>query len=118
MSTRASRRGDARTPAARRAGRSDHAIAREVFCDKGYAQASTAEIAAQVGVVEGTLYRYFPSKRQLLLGVIEAFYESIFADYEQQLQGVRGTWNRLRFLIWKHLECPSRRSGHVSVDRP
>ena len=65
--------------------------------------ASTAEIAAQAGVVEGTLYRYFPTKRDLLIKVVEAFYESIFADYEQQLQGVRGTWNRLRFLIWKHL---------------
>jgi AcrR family transcriptional regulator len=77
--------------------------ARASFCEKGYAQASTAEIAAQAGVVEGTLYRYFPSKRDLLVKVVEVFYEEIFADYERQLQGVRGTWNRLRFLIWKHL---------------
>lgn len=77
--------------------------ARRVFRERGYAQASTAEIAAQAGVVEGTLYRYFPSKQDLLIKVVEAFYERIFADYERQLQGVRGTWNRLRFLIWKHL---------------
>jgi AcrR family transcriptional regulator len=103
MSTRASRgRRRERLPRAERVA-AIMRVAREVFCDKGYAQASTAEIAARVGVVEGTLYRYFPSKRHLLLGVIEAFYERIFADYEQQLQGVRGTWNRLRFLIWKHL---------------
>ncbi len=78
-------------------------VAREVFCERGYAAASTAEIAARAGVVEGTLYRYFPTKRDLLIKVVEAFYERIFADYERQLQGVRGTWNRLRFLIWKHL---------------
>jgi AcrR family transcriptional regulator len=77
--------------------------ARTIFCAKGYADSSTAEIAAQAGMVEGTLYRYFATKRDLLTKVVEAFYESIFADYEQQLQGVRGTWNRLRFLIWKHL---------------
>lgn len=77
--------------------------ARGVFCEKGYAPASTAEIAARAGVVEGTLYRYFPSKRDLLIKVVEDFYEHIFADYERQLAGVRGTWNRLRFLIWKHL---------------
>jgi TetR/AcrR family transcriptional regulator, fatty acid metabolism regulator protein len=79
------------------------AVARDVFCERGYAAASTAEIAARAGVVEGTLYRYFPSKQDLLIKVVEAFYERIFADYERQLQGVRGTWNRLRFLIWKHL---------------
>ncbi len=77
--------------------------ARGVFCEKGFADASTAEIAARAGVVEGTLYRYFPSKRALLIRVVEDFYERILADYERQLQGVRGTWNRLRFLIWKHL---------------
>jgi TetR/AcrR family transcriptional regulator, fatty acid metabolism regulator protein len=77
--------------------------ARTIFCAKGYADSSTAEIAAQAGMVEGTLYRYFATKRDLLTKVVEAFYESIFADYEQQLQGVRGTWNRLRFMIWKHL---------------
>jgi AcrR family transcriptional regulator len=77
--------------------------ARTMFCEHGYAETSTAQIAAQAGVVEGTLYRYFPTKRDLLIKVVEAFYENIFADYERQLQGVRGTWNRLRFLIWKHL---------------
>jgi len=77
--------------------------ARAIFCEKGYEQASTAEIAARADVVEGTLYRYFPSKRDLLIKVVEDFYEHIFADYERQLQGVRGTWNRLRYLIWKHL---------------
>ena len=77
--------------------------ARVIFREKGYAAASTAEIAARAGMVEGTLYRYFPSKRDLLVKVVEDFYERIFADYEQQLQGVRGTWNRLRFLLWKHL---------------
>jgi AcrR family transcriptional regulator len=77
--------------------------ARIVFCRKGFEAASTAEIASKAGVVEGSLYRYFPSKRDLLIKVVEDFYERMFADYDQQLQGVRGTWNRLRFLVWKHL---------------
>jgi AcrR family transcriptional regulator len=77
--------------------------ARKVFAHRGYEAASTAEIAVQAGVVEGTLYRYFPTKRDLLIKVVEEFYEDIFSDYEAQLQGVRGTWNRLRFMIWKHL---------------
>lgn len=74
-----------------------------VFCEKGYAQASTAEIAARVGVVEGTLYRYFQTKRDLFIKVVEQFYERSFGDYDQQLRGLRGTSNRLRFLVWKHL---------------
>ena len=77
--------------------------ASKVFCEHGYANASTAEIARRAGVVEGALYRYFPSKKDLLIKVVEDFYERVFSDYEQQLKGVRGVWNSLRFMIWKHL---------------
>ncbi len=101
VSTRGSRRRE-RLPRDERVAEIMRA-ARQVFCSKGFEAASTAEIAERAGVVEGTLYRYFPTKRDLLIKVVEAFYEDIFSDYEAQLQGVRGTWNRLRFMIWKHL---------------
>lgn len=79
------------------------AAAQKVFCDKGYGNALTAEIADRAGVVEGTLYRYFPTKRDLLIRVVEHWYEQIFADYDTQLRRISGTWNRLRFMIWRHL---------------
>ena len=77
--------------------------ARAVFCERGYADAAIAEIAERAGVVEGTIYRYFTSKRDLLIKVVEHWYEEMLSDYDQQLRGVRGTWNRLRFMIWRHL---------------
>ena len=77
--------------------------ARAVFCERGYAEASITEIAQRAGVVEGSIYRYFASKRELLIKVVEDWYQEMLADYDQQLQSVRGTWNRLRFMIWKHL---------------
>lgn len=39
------------------------AAARAVFSEKGYADGSVAEIARRVGVVEGTVYTYFDTKR-------------------------------------------------------
>jgi len=77
--------------------------AAEVFRAKGYHEASSAEIAERAGVVEGTIYRYFSTKRELLIQVVERAYEQAIADFEVQLQGISGTWNRLRFLIWRHL---------------
>lgn len=77
--------------------------ARAVFCEKGYTDAVIAEIAERVGVVEGTIYRYFTGKRDLLIKVVEHWYEEMLSDYGQQLRGIRGTWNRLRFMIWRHL---------------
>ncbi len=47
--------------------------AREVFSQKGFAEATTAEIAQQAGVSEGTIYNYFESKRDLLVSLIGGY---------------------------------------------
>ena len=44
--------------------------AREVFCRRGYPDATTREIAARARVANGTLFRYVRDKRELLLMVI------------------------------------------------
>lgn len=101
MSESVDRRQVFRLPRERRV--SDLAAARAVFSEKGYLETSTAEIAERAGVVEGTIYRYFSSKRDLLIKVVEAWYDEMISDYDEQLSQISGTWNRLRFLIWKHL---------------
>ena len=40
--------------------------ARDIFLEKGFGDASVGEIAAKVGVVEGLVYAYYPTKRDLL----------------------------------------------------
>ena len=79
------------------------AAARAVFEEKGYAPASMAEIAERVGVVEGALYRHFGGKRALLLDAVRDHFEPRFRETAEGLVGIRGTRNRLRFLVWRHL---------------
>lgn len=45
----------------------------KVFSRKSFAEATTAEIAREAGVAEGTIYNYFPSKRELLVAVVKTF---------------------------------------------
>jgi len=79
------------------------AAARDVFCEKGYEATAVAEIAARMGVVEGTIYKYFASKRELLLKVLEHWYEEMFGDYARDLAGLSQPRARLRLLVWRHL---------------
>jgi AcrR family transcriptional regulator len=44
--------------------------AARVFGDKGFARATTKEIAQAADVSEGTIYNYFDSKRDLLIGMM------------------------------------------------
>ncbi|MES2536329.1 MAG: TetR/AcrR family transcriptional regulator [Pseudomonadota bacterium] len=79
------------------------AAAREVFLDKGFERASVGEIAAKVGVVEGLVYSYFPTKRELLNEVLRGMYEPLIRDIDEKFSKLHGLRSRLRFLIWRHL---------------
>jgi AcrR family transcriptional regulator len=45
----------------------------EVFSQKGFAAATVPEIAKAAGVAAGTIYLYYPSKRELFIAVIKNF---------------------------------------------
>ncbi len=77
--------------------------ARAVFARRGYAGASIAEIAAEAGVAEGTIYKFFESKRQLVVRVIELWYAQMMAEFDKNLAGIRGARNKIRFIVWRHL---------------
>ena len=79
------------------------AAAREVFMDKGFERASVAEIAARVGVVEGLVYTYYPTKRDLLNEVLRGMYVPLIHDIEAGFSRLHGLRSRLRFLVWRHL---------------
>jgi AcrR family transcriptional regulator len=79
------------------------AAAREVFLEKGFDRASVSEIAAKVGVVEGLVYTYYPSKRELLNSVLRGMYEPLILDIEDKFSRLKGVRSRMRFLIWRHI---------------
>lgn len=59
--------------------------ARTLFADKGYAAVSAEEIAAQVGITAGALYRHFDGKQDLLVhGLIDALDAAAKAVEEDQ----------------------------------
>jgi TetR/AcrR family transcriptional regulator, fatty acid metabolism regulator protein len=78
------------------------AATREVISENGYANASMLAIAERAGVVEGTLYRFFKTKQDLMLRVAEEWLEELMQE-GIGLDSIRGTWNRLRHLIWRAL---------------
>lgn len=47
--------------------------AREIFSKKGYTAATIPEIAKLAGVAAGTIYLYYPSKRDLFIALLKSF---------------------------------------------
>lgn len=45
----------------------------EIFAEKGYASSSTSEIAARANVAEGTIFRHYKTKKDLLISIVTPF---------------------------------------------
>ncbi len=79
------------------------AAAKDVFTENGYSDALISDIAVRAGVVEGSIYRFFANKRELLVKVVEHWFEELLREDAEQFGAVRGVWNQIRFLIYHHL---------------
>lgn len=78
------------------------AAARAVIAEKGYENTLLSDIARRAGVVDGTIYRYFENKRDLLIKVAEAWFGEQLTE-DSHLESIHGTQNKLRHLAWRTL---------------
>ncbi|MFD2670260.1 TetR/AcrR family transcriptional regulator [Marinicrinis sediminis] len=53
----------------------------EVFAEKGYAASSTSEIAQRAGVAEGTIFRHYKTKKELLLSIVTPVMAKFIAPF-------------------------------------
>lgn len=53
----------------------------EVFAEKGYAGSSTSEIAKKAGVAEGTIFRHYKTKKDLLLSIVAPVMAKFMAPF-------------------------------------
>jgi AcrR family transcriptional regulator len=70
---------------------------------KEFSAVTTAEIAKQAGVTEALIYKYFKDKRDLLHQVLREYLEQYQIQVENDLKGIKGALNKLRKLIWSHI---------------
>ena len=70
---------------------------------KEFSAVTTAEIAKRAGVTEALIYKYFKDKRDLLHQVLREYLEQYQDQVENDLKGIKGALNRLRKLIWSHI---------------
>jgi len=80
----------------------DAAVA--LFSRKGYAAASTREVAALLGMQKASLYYHIQSKEDLLYFICKSSRERIRADVETAIHDIPDPLERARVLIVAHVE--------------
>jgi AcrR family transcriptional regulator len=98
--------GNRRTPASVRSQQRVKDIlqaGREVFAEKGYDAATSAEIAQRAGISEATVFSYFSGKRELCARVIADWYDEIVAAFETGLPSDGTVRQQFAFIVRTHL---------------
>jgi AcrR family transcriptional regulator len=54
----------------------------DVFCDKGYHYSLISDIVARAGMGQGTFYRHFQSKRDLIDSIMDQFGRMLLGQFE------------------------------------
>ena len=76
---------------------------KKLLWEKSYSHITWGEIARTAGVSEALIYQHFGDREGLLCGVIGELLEEYILAQRQALQGTYGALNKLRRLIWSHL---------------
>lgn len=71
------------------------AVATRTFAADGYPNTDLQVVADELGVAKGTLYRYFPSKRELFLACVDHGRQRLSAQVESSLINVDDALQRI-----------------------
>ena len=69
--------------------------ATELFAEQGYSDAGTQELADRLGVGKGTIFRHFPTKRDLFLAAVDRVMGRLRERIDASLEGVDDPLTRI-----------------------
>jgi AcrR family transcriptional regulator len=77
--------------------------ATKLFAEHGYSDTVTQSLAEKLQVGKGTLYRYFPSKRDLFLAAADRVMQRLRAHMDEHLEGIEDPLERIAQAIRLYL---------------
>ena len=75
-----------------------------LITDKGYTKTTMADLAATLGISEGSLYNYFPSKKNVGISVAERWFVGRTHELEKMLLLISSPYEQLQLIIRNHLD--------------
>ncbi len=74
-----------------------------LFSEKGYEETTTREIAECAQVSEGTVFKYFPTKLDLLAAVMHDFFDRVWIASEKAVRQTDDPYQQLRAFVREYL---------------
>ena len=71
---------------------------------QGFFQSTISQIAKEAGVADGTIYLYFKNKDDILVNFFSYKAKQIFDRFREDVKGAENALDKLRKLIFRHLD--------------
>lgn len=89
--------------------------ARKIFAQKGYSSTTTDDIATELGVGKGTLYRYFKDKKDLFLAVNDEGFARLEDIASREAYPLSDPRERLQALLKMFYEFFDKEAEHIEI---
>lgn len=83
--------------------------------EHGYEAMTLRDLAKMVGVQSGSLYRYFPSKQDLLMDLLSSNMREMLLQWDEVSADVHGVLERLRCFVTFHINYHTARRREVFI---
>jgi TetR/AcrR family transcriptional regulator, fatty acid metabolism regulator protein len=87
----------------------------KIFGEKGFQNATIAEIAKDAGIGDATIYEYFESKEDMLLKIPVEITKELIPQINEHMMGIKGAFNKLRKFIWWYINFLEKNPGYGSI---
>jgi len=78
-------------------------VAAQIFAQNGYTKTDLQVVADALQIGKGTIYRYFPSKRELFLAAVDRGMRSLLETVDDAIQDISDSLERLAVAIRSYL---------------
>jgi TetR/AcrR family fatty acid metabolism transcriptional regulator len=89
--------------------------AERIFASRGFHDTTIADISADCGVHEASIFQYFKTKENLIVTVPERHLKETLAGITEHLQGMKGAEPKIRKLLWHQLRDLSVNKNYTSI---
>jgi AcrR family transcriptional regulator len=91
------------------------AAARKVFARKGFSGATVDEIAEAANVAKGTVYLYFPSKREIYLAAFRLGWATLIEETRRSVEAAPDPAAKLRAFIETRIRYAEQNKDFISI---
>ena len=89
--------------------------AAKLFAEHGYSDMATQALADELGVGKGTIYRYFPTKRDLFLAAVDRMMSQLTASVDHAVASVEDPFEQMHWGIRSYLAFFAQRPEAVEL---